>query len=213
MFAIAQPNFTKQSCQTTIFHDPLITYRVWKIVDLIPQGSSSAGQSQMWYFTLLSIELVVTKISLQIHQQELLGSLVHCFAFKLKITSYNCKTMIKNHFCSKKGCAVFLVKWAVFVERQRILYWGPRVEGISTTLHWIRVFVTQFLLTQQCWMSCKTVDSLSYRQLIWSSSLLSKTLLLPMQKEYTQFVSNQSPLHWHAGWKGTSCSKSRIDVL
>ena len=54
MFASAQPNFTKQSCHTTIFLDPLITYHVWKIVDLIPQGSSSAGQLQMWYFTLLS---------------------------------------------------------------------------------------------------------------------------------------------------------------
>ena len=47
MFAIAQPNFTKQSCHTTIFHDPLITYCVWKIADLIPQCSSSAGQLQM----------------------------------------------------------------------------------------------------------------------------------------------------------------------
>ena len=54
MFAIAQLNFTKQSCQTAIFQDPLITYRAWKIVDLIPQGSSSAGQLQTWYFTLLS---------------------------------------------------------------------------------------------------------------------------------------------------------------
>ena len=54
MFAIAQPNFTKQSCQTTVFHERLITYRVWKTVSLIPQGSRSAGQLQMWYFTPLT---------------------------------------------------------------------------------------------------------------------------------------------------------------
>ena len=52
-----QPNFAKQSCQTTIFQECHMNWHPWKIVVLSQWLSSLAAQLAEWFFAFLSNSL------------------------------------------------------------------------------------------------------------------------------------------------------------